>query len=155
MRGTTSDTRCWHTRTPFGDLQQKRRKSAGSHPDVTTHREGVTMMVMERKIKRKRGKEIGTDLVLNPTNESARSLPGVGRLRGESCSRGRTLLLVDDGTLIPYSSPRSVCGCHGSFRHSCPSRWLHFWQSFSWIHGQTRLNFGGGGLDLSCTGTRE
>jgi hypothetical protein len=44
------------------------------------------MMVMERKIKRKRGKEIGTDLVLK--NESARSLPGGWRLRGESCSRG-------------------------------------------------------------------
>jgi hypothetical protein len=72
----------------------------------------------EKEKKRKRGKEIGTDLVLNPTNESARSFPGGWRLRGESCSRGRTLLLVDVGTLIPYSSPRSLCGCHGSFRHS-------------------------------------
>ena len=89
------------------------------------------------------------------SDESARSLPGGWRLRGESCSRRRTFLLVDVGTLIPYSSLHSVCGCHGSFRHSCPSRWLHFWQSFSWIHGQTRLKFGGGGLELSCTGTIE
>ena len=74
--------------------------------------------------------------------------------RGELQS-GTNALLVDVGTFIPYSSPRSVCVCHGSFRHSCPSRWPHFWQSFSWIHGQTHLKFGGGGLDLSCTGTSE
>jgi hypothetical protein len=87
MRGTISDTRRWHRRTPFGDFQLKRRKSAGSTPDATTHRKGV--MVMEREITRKREKVIGTDLVLSGSDESAGSLPGGSRLKGKSRSRGR------------------------------------------------------------------
>jgi hypothetical protein len=77
MRGTTSDTRRWHTRTPFGDLQLKRRKSAGSHLDAAKYRKGV-MVDGERDNEKKREKEIGTDLVLDPTNLQGRYQVGRG-----------------------------------------------------------------------------